>query len=378
MKKGTNSKKLNIVFIDFDDIKNPLLGAGQAKATLEIGKRLAEKGHKVRVICSKYPGYKDRTENGIEYKHIGLGSKNIRLNNIFYILSIPFAVLNIKRANIIIECFTAPISTLFSPLFTKTPVVALTTSFEAEDFARIYHLPIISLIEKIGVRFYKYFLPYTQYYDQKIKNLNPKAITKIVPEGVGEEFFQIKKKNPKYILYLGRLDIEHKGLDLLLKAYSLIAEKTTYPLIIAGNGPDEVKIKSLITKLNLSKKVKMIGPTFGKKKSEVLSEALFVAFPSRQEGFPLFSLEALASGLPLVAFDIPGLSWTNKEVALKTNPYNVKSYASLLLNATNYSLVKKMSRASREFAKQYTWNNVSDKFESFFYEILEKEGQNEN
>lgn len=375
MKKKLN-KKLKIVFLDFDDIKNPILAGGQAKATLEVGQRLAKKGHKIKVLCSRYPGYKDRTENGIEYRHIGIGTKNVKLNNALYILSIPFAVGKIKEADIILECFTAPISTLFSPLFTKIPVIALTTSFEAEKFGEIYHLPL-GLVEKFGLRFYKYFLPFTKFYDEKIKKINPKAVTKIVPEGVEEVFFKIKKKEPKYILFLGRYDIGQKGIDLLLKAYSLIADQINYPLVIAGNGPDEIKIKKMIEELKLSKKVKMIGPTYGEKKFNVLSEALLVAFPSRQEGFSCFALEALASGLPLITFDIPGLSWSNSKVALKASPNDIKDYASLLLCANQKELIKNMSIDARKFASKFTWNNVSDDFEDFFQEVLEREGKNE-
>ncbi len=364
------SKKLTIVFLDFDDIKNPLLGAGQARATLEVGKRLIKKGHKVTVISSRYPGYKDRTENGITYKHIGLGSGNIRLNNLVYILALPFAVKKI-RADIIIECFTAPISTLFSPLWTEIPVVALPSTFDADRFTKLYHLPF-NRIEEFGLRFYKYFLPYTEYLDKKMRQVNPEIISKIVPEGVSNEFFKIKKKEPKYILFLGRLDVTQKGIDLLLKAYSKIANDIKYPLVIAGNGPDEDKVKSMIRQLKLDGKVKMLGATYGEKKNKVLSEALFVAFPSRNETFSLFALEALASGLPLVAFEIPGLSWNNDKVALKARPYSIDSYAHVLKKSTDRITIKKMSTQARLFAKGFSWDKVAEEFESFFKEITER------
>ena len=150
------SKNLNIIFLDFNDIKNPLLSAGQARATVDVGKRLARKGHKITVICSRYPGSADRIENGLRYKHIGLGSGNVRLNNLVYILTLPFTVMRLK-GDIIFEFFTAPISTLFSPLFTNIPVIAVPTSFEAERFAKLYHLPV-DKIESFGLRFYKYFI----------------------------------------------------------------------------------------------------------------------------------------------------------------------------------------------------------------------------
>jgi len=363
------NKKLNIVFLDFDDIKNPILGGGQAKATVEVGKRLVKMGHSLTVICSKFPGYQDRFENGIRYIHIGIGTRNIKLNNILYILLLPIEVVKQRKVDIILECFTAPISTLFSPLFTKIPVVALTTSFEADMFSSLYHFPLFKHIEKIGLKQYQYFIAYTKHYEKKIKKYNKYAIVKIIPEGVGEEFFKIKKKTPEFILFLGRLDIGQKGIDLLLEAYSKVKDKIDYSLVIAGNGPDELKIRKIIKSYNLGKKVKMIGPTFGSKKFNVLSRSLFVAFPSRHEGFPLFSLEALASSLPLVAFDIPGLSWTNINVCLKAKKYNTDEYSKLLLLATKKSVVNKMSISAKKFAKNYSWDNVASSFESFFYEI---------
>lgn len=359
---------LHIVILDFDDIRNPLLGAGQAKATVEVGKRLKKLGHTIEIISSRYPGYKDRKEFGMTYRHIGIGTKNIRLNNFAYILALPFTLLRIK-GDVLLECFTAPISTLFSPVFTKIPVIALTSSFEAERFAKLYHFPF-QKIEKFGLRFYKYGIALTEFFSEKMKLGNKNIVTKIIPEGVGEEFFTIKRQKPQHILFLGRLDMDQKGIDLLLQAYKLIEHKVSYPLVIAGNGPDEKKIKQLIEKLNLTEKVTMLGATYGKKKEKALSEAICVAFTSRNETFSCFALEALAAGLPLVAFDIPGLSWTKNTVVFKTEAFNVKKYANLLLKKSNEFSKKSISVETKKFARLFTWENVARDFDAFFTEVL--------
>lgn len=364
-------KKLHIIFLDFDDIKNPLLGAGQARATVEVGKRLAAKGHKITVICSRYPGYKDRRENGIYYKHIAFGTSNIRLNNLLYILMLPFTVMRLK-GDIVVECFTAPISTLFSPLFTKIPVVALSTSFEADRFSDLYHFPF-NKVEKFGLKRYKYFVALSDFFEKKMKKVNKDVVSKVIPEGVDNEFFKIKKKKAKHILFLGRLDIGQKGIDLLLKAYSNIASKAAYPLVIAGNGPDENKVAELVKKYSLEDKVKMVGPAYGEKKKKLLSEALYVAFPSRNETFSCFALEALASGLPLVAFEIPGIAWSGNEVAIKANAFNVRHYSELLLRSMNAPKMTQLGKKAKKFAGYFTWEMVCDEFESFFQIVLETE-----
>ena len=50
------TKKLHIAFLDFDDLRNPLLSGGQARATYEVAYRLVKLGHKVTIICGRYPG----------------------------------------------------------------------------------------------------------------------------------------------------------------------------------------------------------------------------------------------------------------------------------------------------------------------------------
>lgn len=360
---------MKIAILDFDDIRNPLLAAGQAVATFEVAKILAKKGHQITVISSKFPGSKDRLEEGIYYKHIALGSSNIRLNNLFYILSIPFAVKKLE-ADIIIECFTAPISTLFTPLWTKIPVVAIPTSFQAKSFSDKYHLPF-DIIENFGVRLYKYFLPYSNYLDRKMKKINPNIISRIVPEGVANSYFHVKKMKSTHILFLGRLDIYQKGLDLLLIAYKQISDKIKYPLCIAGIGPDEMLIKKQIRKLKLSRKVKLLGSTYGSKKMRILAKSLFVVIPSRYEGFCCFALEAFASGIPLVCFDIPGLSWIDQKCAIKIKGFDTEKFSESILNLSISKKIDIMGNSARKFAAGFTWEKVADQYEKFFEFIIQ-------
>lgn len=363
--------KLKVVFLDFDDIRNPLLGAGQAKATLEVGSRLSKMGYQVSVISSKFPGYRDGFYRGMWYKHIGVGTSNIKLNNAFFFLALPFAVLRLN-ADIILECFTAPISTCFSPLFTKIPVVAIPTSFEADRFSKMYHLPF-DWIQRLGLARYKYFAPYTNHLDREMKKHNPSVISKIIPEGVGDEFFKIKNRGAKHILFLGRFDIGQKGIDLFLEAYAAVKDKIGYPVVIAGHGPDKAKIQELVKGFGLEGYVTIEGSIFGKKKEKMLSQSLFVAFPSRHEGFSLFSLEALASGLPLVAFDIPALSWAPESAVLKAKKFDVSDYAQKLLVASGKKTNASMRLNAREVAKQYRWDMVCQRFSKFFGEVLQIE-----
>jgi glycogen(starch) synthase len=365
---------IKIAILDLDDIRNPLLGAGQAKSTYEVYRRLKSQGYEIEVICSKYPGYRDRTEKGIKYRHIGIGTKNIRLNNAIYILVLPFIIPKIK-ADLIVECFTAPISTLFTPLFTSIPVIARPTSFEADRFARLYHLPF-HWIEALGLKFYKYFLSSVPHFLQKVQSINPHIVTDLAPEGTDAEYLDINRLEAKHILYLGRYDFGQKGIDLLLHAYSKIAGKTKLPLILAGRGPDELPIRDKIKDLQLQTRVSVVGPSFGSNKTKLLQNAACVVIPSRHEGFCIFALEALAAGIPIVTFDIPGLSWLNDDVAIRTEMFDIDGYGENILKVLQPKRNVLMGENAKAFARAYTWDQVAKKYDEFFQRVYYTEYSN--
>lgn len=363
---------MNIAIIDMDSLKNPFWGAGQARATREVGKRLAKK-HTVTVYTSKYPGWKNYNEDGISYVHVGLTTRYPRITNWLFILTIPFVVSKI-HADVIIENFNAPTSVSFAPLFTKIPVIVLPTMFNAIEFTKKYHIPF-HWIEAFGLRFYKYMLPYSNVDSAKAKRLNPNIKFKIVPQGVGKEFFEIPQKKPEYIFFLGRYDIWQKGIDLLLDAYSKVKDHIRYPLIIAGHGPDEQIIRKRVHELGLESQVTVMGKLYGDEKNRMLSRALFTAFPSRHDELSLWALESLASGLPLVGFDLPECAWAPRTVFLKAKAYDTNAYAQLLLNATQSRVIQPMRHKARLFARSYDWDTVAQQIEEFINEVIQLENR---
>lgn len=114
----------------------------------------------------------------------------------------------------------------------------------------------------------------------------------------------LRRKN--YLLYFGRLAHE-KGVHVLIEAMALIADKDLI-LKIAGAGPEEKSLNSLIDKLNLHDRVELVGPKYGSKLKYLIKNASAVVIPSIwPENFPYSALEATALGKPVIASDIGGL-----------------------------------------------------------------------
>ncbi len=120
----------------------------------------------------------------------------------------------------------------------------------------------------------------------KRKLLNPIKISVKPPHNI----------QPEFGLYFGRLS-EEKGVDVLLKALS-IAKKVSF--VIIGNGPDEVKLKQIAEKSNLTN-VKFVGPKWGKELDYYLHRAKYVVVPSVwQENFPYVVLQAFGACKPVI------------------------------------------------------------------------------
>src|SRR6476660_9447004 len=69
---------MRILHVIYDDISNPWLGGGGATRTLEIYSRVVEQGHRVLVVCGKYPGAFSREKRqGVEYRRVGLGQSYV-------------------------------------------------------------------------------------------------------------------------------------------------------------------------------------------------------------------------------------------------------------------------------------------------------------
>ena len=101
------------------------------------------------------------------------------------------------------------------------------------------------------------------------------------------------------ILFVGRL-INEKGVHLLIKAISEL--KIDIRCLIIGDGPERKKLEELSVKLGVDKKIDFLG--MRRNIAEYYKKAdLFIHPAIWEEGFGITLVEAMASGLPCVAFN---------------------------------------------------------------------------
>jgi glycosyltransferase involved in cell wall biosynthesis len=107
----------------------------------------------------------------------------------------------------------------------------------------------------------------------------------------------------RVLLYLGRIDIRQKGLDLLVQAMSEISPSTD--VVAALVGPDWRdnlrQLRQLIASRGLAERVILAGPAYGREKWDLLASAdVFVQASRWEAGISFSALEALAAGKPML------------------------------------------------------------------------------
>jgi glycosyltransferase involved in cell wall biosynthesis len=217
---------------------------------------------------------------------------------------------------------------------------------------------------------------------EDVRRFYPKAKIIIAPNGVDvnicsknlgvlaeeetskEELFE----NKCLILgFIGRIDVYHKGLDILLSAFKIIQETASIKIKLVLVGPfhsqgDEKKIRILIQSLKLPSSVILIGPKIGDEKYALLSSFDIFIHTSRFEGLPNAVLEAMACAKPVIV--TPGTNM--KELVIQScggwvcdcDPNSVAS--AVLAAVRDKKEITRKGEAARKFIFEHlTWDKVA-------------------
>ena len=177
---------------------------------------------------------------------------------------------------------------------------------------------------------------------------------------------------------VGRLE-EQKGYPDLLDAWARLRrdprpEIADARLVIAGEGTQRAALESQIVRLNLGKRVRLPGHC--EDVPALLAGADLLAFSSHYEGFGLALVEALASGLPVVATNVdsvPGVLGDNPAARL-VPARDPAALAKALADTIALSPAERASLApiARERAQVYALPKMLDAYAELYEELLIK------
>jgi len=180
----------------------------------------------------------------------------------------------------------------------------------------------------------------------------------------------------KILLFVGSLK-PVKGTRYLVEAMSIIGQKSNdIRLLVVGDGEERQMLEGLVAKLNLSQRVSFAGQVPNEVVPQYMVAADIFVLPSLSEGFPVTFLEAIASGLPIIATKVRG---TPEIVAEGENGFLVSSQDSeklaerILFLFENRELRERMGRNNREKARRYSWEDIAKKLEQVYTKAINVE-----
>ena len=187
-----------------------------------------------------------------------------------------------------------------------------------------------------------------------------------IPNGVDLEQFSNRKTretNHKLIrlLSVGRL-VETKGHRYLIEALSHL--KAEYPhvrLDLLGDGPLKSSLTQLVKQLCLQDIVRFRSPVTHEEMPKIYSQYDFFVMPSVFEGLPVSLIEAMASKLPIVATDIPGITGILDEssttLAISQNALDLADKLKWAFEHTGEMIQK--AELAYQIVKKYDWGIIA-------------------
>ena len=191
----------------------------------------------------------------------------------------------------------------------------------------------------------------------------------------------IRKDLPKYICYMGNMELSKDNVDNIIEAFNLIKNKyIDFQLHLYGapNSKDLKIINQLITKYNLSERVFLKGVISNKKVSLVLSESILLVSsqPDTKRahgGFPTKLGEYMATGVPMLVTDVGEISkyvthGLNGWLAKPENPIDYAMKMEFIFD--NYTEALNVAANGKKYVYENFDSNLVTKEMIFFFNNL--------
>ncbi|TDO83368.1 glycosyltransferase involved in cell wall biosynthesis [Halanaerobium saccharolyticum] len=283
----------------------------------------------------------------------------------------------------LITPFNIGLTGLYAARQSDSPIVA---SYHT-NFNQYLDYYNINFLEKAAWKYLRWF------HDQALRNYCPSEETRkelaeknfinldIWGRGIDSNLFSPEHRDSKLIkkhgledkisiLYVGRIARE-KNLSLLMDSFKSLNQKYSrkIKLIITGDGPE---LKSL--KKEAPDNVIFTGFKKGRDLSQIYASADIFAFPSVTETYGNVIIEAMASGLPVVAITAGGVkeNLLNRYNGLAVKENDSAEFSSQLEQLIiNDHLRDALAHNARRYALEQSWDHVFESLDKSYQQVID-------
>ncbi len=178
-------------------------------------------------------------------------------------------------------------------------------------------------------------------------------------------------EDPEYILVVSTIS-PHKNYETLLRAYARLGEDRPR-LLIAGKPADALtyqRLQKITVEEGIEDRVRFLGEVPYEELPALYRRASFFVFPSRLETFGHPLVEAMASGTPVIASDLPVCQEICRDAALYFSPDDVAGLADRMQRLLqNTELRDHPAQRGRGRSRDFSWEKTAQELIKVFEEL---------
>ncbi len=376
----------------------PPVGGGGGYVTYYLAKNMARQGHEVYLITSQFKGLpKDEEVDGFFVHRVPVLRKRADICQVYemfsYIVSAGFYSLKFAKEfhPDVVQVFfgipSGPVGWMLKKVYGLPYVVFLggrdvpRPNPDPNYYRLLYGIlaPAIKSIWRHATRVVAC--------SDGLRNLAlkfaPNAQISVIPDGIDLKKFRPVRREVEpgvvRILTIGRL-IPRKGIQFLIRSLpnAIKNANRNFEVEIVGDGPYRKELVQLAAELKVSHKLNFVGTVPYEHLATSYQEADIFVLCSLAEGMPLVVLEAMASGLPIVASSVQGIEDLVAANGYLFKPGDWYSLATKLVSLINDGQKRiKMGRESIRRVQKYDWENIANAYLNIYESIhpLPKEAE---
>ncbi|MBD3185010.1 glycosyltransferase [Candidatus Poribacteria bacterium] len=362
----------------------PYIG-GSENYVLELSKHLRHVGHQVLVVSS-------RLQNNQSYENIDgvdvVRIPGIHLAQIPYFIFSPELVFTLLRLSDKFDVIHTHVR-----FFLSTNVAAMMRKLRRE-------IPLVTTLHatRPNIR-YAFLRPLEKIYDSVIGKFtincadhiialdeNVKVHARsfgvysesfaIIPNGVDTERFNILERispDPVLVGFIGNLT-RRKGVEYLIEGFKIISKKYPVLLKIAGDGPEEEKLRKLCHDSGLKEQVIFLGAVNRENVPEFYKDVDILVVPSLSEGMPTVMLEGMACGKAVIVTDVGAVSTvlSSEKVGLMIPPKDPGSIARAMASLIEDEKLRVVmgNRARMHIENYFSWEKITTDIELVYQKAI--------
>jgi len=367
-----NPSWFNDMKIGFICIKNAKTSGGVEKYTLEMARRLCNKGHQIYIYTT------DNNDipiiKGVRFVYV----PSIRKGPLEKITGSMFATFYALYHGVEIfhyQAFGAGAFAFIPRIFGKVSITqGHGIEWKRAKWGRLGKLVLI-LTEAMSVKFSNSVLTVSRVQAKDIEERYGK-VPAVIPGGISpidcsnsDVLRDLNIKRSGYILFVARL-VAEKGAHYLIDAFKNIYDPNLRLVVAGGYDDNDPYFRQLIVKAQNDERIIFAGFKSQDDLSVLYTNALTYVIPSELEGLSLSLLDALAYGVPCVASDIPenlealdggrlGTVFANADIFELTEILNYV--------VTNQAAVIETASEAKQFVRlKYNWDYLAEILHEFY------------